>query len=113
MMKTKPKPNKAGAGKLDRSQLLAGKVAVVTGAGSGMGRATAGLMAELGAAGIGLSFKANEVEKGVKEIERTGAKAEGGVADVLETSTPERVVETALEAVGGLGILVNNAAYFE
>src|SRR2546423_1388554 len=46
MMKTKPKPNKAGAGKLDRSQLLAGRVAVVTGAGSGMGRATAGLMAE-------------------------------------------------------------------
>ena len=112
-MKTKPKPNKAGAGKLDRSQLLAGKVAVVTGAGSGMGRATAGLMAELGAAVIVLSLKANEVEKVVKEIERTGGKAKGAVADVSDSSTPERMVKTALEAFGRLDILVNNAAYFE
>jgi len=88
-------------------------VAVVTGAGSGLGRATARLMAELGASVIVLSLKRAEVETVVKEIQSKGGKAHGLVADVSDASTPSRMTQGAVETFGRLDILVNNAAYFE
>ncbi len=112
-MKTNRKPKQLRARKLDRARILAGKVAVITGAGSGMGRATARLMAELGASVVVLSLKRDEVENVVKEIRVAGGKAQGLVADVSDASTPMGMVRTADEGFGRLDILVNNAAYFE
>ncbi len=106
-------PKSTAASKLDRTRILEGKVAVVTGAGSGLGRATARLMAELGASVIVLSLKRAEVETVVKEIQSKGAKAHGLVADVSDASTPSRMTQGAVETFGRLDILVNNAAYFE
>jgi NAD(P)-dependent dehydrogenase (short-subunit alcohol dehydrogenase family) len=93
--------------------LLAGKVAAITGAGSGIGRASARLMADLGASVVVLSLKRDEVANVVKEIRAAGGKAQGLAADVSGSSTPRRMVRTAVEAFRRLDILVNNAAYFE
>jgi len=112
-MKRNPSPKPAGTSKLDRRRILQGKVAVVTGAGSGLGRATARLMAELGASVVVLSLKRDEVETVTKEIQSQGGKARGLVADVAAASTLGRLVQIAIQAFGRLDILVNNAAYFE
>jgi len=112
-MKTNQKPKRLSATKLDRSRILVGRVAVVTGAGSGIGRAAARLMAGLGASVVVLSLKREDVENGVKEIRAAGGNAQGLVANVSDGATPARMVHTAVEAFGHLDILVNNAAYFE
>lgn len=112
-MKSNPPPKRASASILNRARILQGKVAVVTGAGSGLGRATARLMAELGASVVVLSLRRDEVETVVKEIQSKGGKARGLVADVAAASTPGRMVRSAIQAFGRVDILVNNAAYFE
>jgi NAD(P)-dependent dehydrogenase (short-subunit alcohol dehydrogenase family) len=97
----------------DRNRLFAGQAALITGAGSGLGRAAARLLAASGASVGVLSLERDEVERVVKEIRDAGGNAAGLVADVSDPATPERAVQQILEAFGGLHILVNNAAYFE
>ncbi|GIG68341.1 SDR family NAD(P)-dependent oxidoreductase [Phytomonospora endophytica] len=83
---------------------LQGKRAVVTGAASGIGRATAELMAELGAS----VAVVDRDEAGAKAV----AEGIGGIAvatDVASAADCERAVATAVEAFGGLDVLVNNA----
>ena len=83
---------------------LQGKRAVVTGAASGIGRATAELMAELGAS----VAVVDRDEAGAKAV----AEGIGGIAvatDVAGAADCERAVATAVEAFGGLDVLVNNA----
>jgi NAD(P)-dependent dehydrogenase (short-subunit alcohol dehydrogenase family) len=112
-MKENPSPKPTADSKLDRRRIFQGKVAVVTGAGSGLGRATARLMADLGASVVVLSLKRDEVETVTKEIQSNGGKAHGLVADVADTSTPTRMRQSAVEEFGRLDVLVNNAACFE
>jgi len=87
---------------------LAGKVAVVTGAGRGLGRAMA-----LGLAAAGARVAATA--RTAAEIEKTACAAGGPgmimplVADVTSEDDCRRVVQGALKAFGGLHILVNNA----
>jgi NAD(P)-dependent dehydrogenase (short-subunit alcohol dehydrogenase family) len=97
----------------DRNRLFAGQAAMVTGAGSGLGRATARLLAEAGAAVVVLSRDAQEVERVVAEITGAGGRAVGLAADVSDPATPGRAVRLAVQTFGGLHVLVNNAAYFE
>lgn len=104
---------RTASGKLDRNRILRDKVAVVTGAGSGLGQATAQLMAKHGASVVVLSLKHEQVETVVQEIRSQGEKALGLVADVSEPSAPTHMVQNAVDAFGRLDILVNNAAYFE
>jgi 3-oxoacyl-[acyl-carrier protein] reductase len=91
------------------SRSVEGKVAIVTGAASGMGRATAHLFADEGAHVAVTDLDATAVQKVVDEIEGAGGSAAGWVMDVTDTETVNRVVGAAAERFGGLDIVVNNA----
>ncbi len=91
---------------------LAGQVAVVTGAGRGIGRAIARRFAAEGAAVVLASRSAKELDEAVAEITKTGGKAAAVSADVAREQDCERVVRAAREKFGAIHILVNNAGAF-
>ena len=91
---------------------LQGKVALVTGAGSGMGRAMAQLFAAEGARVVVADVLPERVEAVVEEIGSSGGEAVGAVADVSKQEDVEKMVATALE-LGRLDILVNNAGVMD
>ncbi|HAC59708.1 MAG TPA: NAD(P)-dependent oxidoreductase, partial [Rhodobiaceae bacterium] len=93
--------------KLSRS--IRGKVALVTGAASGMGRATAHVFADEGAKVAVIDLKQDRVDAVVKEIEAAGGEAAGWALDVADGEGIVRVVKEVGERFGGLDILVNNA----
>lgn len=88
------------------------KVAVITGAGSGIGRATALLFAKKGAKVLVVDLDSKEGSKTVDSIEGHGGEARLVVADVSKASNVQRMVKTILELWGRLDILVNNAGIF-
>ncbi|HEX6420450.1 MAG TPA: SDR family NAD(P)-dependent oxidoreductase [Acidimicrobiales bacterium] len=92
---------------LERS--IAGRVAVVTGAASGMGRATAHLLADEGAAVAVVDRAADGVDAVVGEITGAGGRAEGWALDVADAAAVRRAVAEVVERVGPPDILVNNA----
>lgn len=91
------------------SRSIAGKVALVTGAASGMGRATAHLFADEGAIVAVTDVAAEGVEKVVAEITAAGREAAAWVLDVSDPGSIVTVVDEIVERFGGLDILVNNA----
>ncbi|MBV1871242.1 MAG: SDR family oxidoreductase [Gammaproteobacteria bacterium] len=97
---------------------LEGKVAIVTGAGGGLGRSHAKLLASLGASvvvndlgcsvdGSGETTPAAQVV--VDEIIAAGGKAVANMDSVTDRSAAANIVRTAIDTFGGLHILVNNA----
>jgi 3-oxoacyl-[acyl-carrier protein] reductase len=94
---------------LDMSQSLKGKVALVTGAGKGIGRAAAIALAKEGAH-IGLIARSEDKLQQVKaEIEALGVKAAYAAADVASMDDINAAVETLKEDLGPTDILINNA----
>ncbi|HKA89561.1 MAG TPA: SDR family NAD(P)-dependent oxidoreductase [Haliangiales bacterium] len=98
--------------------LLDGKVAAITGAGGGIGRAHALLFAregakvvvnDLGGARDGTGSGHTMAEKVVEEIKAAGGQAVPSYDDVSERAGADNIVKTALDAFGQLDILVNNA----
>ncbi|QBJ97174.1 3-oxoacyl-ACP reductase [Rhodococcus sp. ABRD24] len=88
---------------------LEGKVAIVTGSGSGLGRAEAIGLAQSGASVVVNDLKANEaVEATLDEIRALGGKVEFVAGDVGERSTADAMMAAA-EGLGGVDIVVNNA----
>jgi glucose 1-dehydrogenase len=89
---------------------LAGKVAIVTGASSGIGYAIAQLFAQHGAA-VAINYVAhgNDAQKLVGEIEAAGGRAIALEGDVSDVRAVESLVETTVETFGRLDVLVNNA----
>ena len=95
---------------LDRIFSLEGKVALVTGASSGIGRGLAVGLAEAGAA-VGVHGRnAEEIANTCRMIEEVGGVALPMQADLVDTATCAPLVEQIRAELGGLDILVNNAA---
>ena len=95
---------------------LDGRVAVVTGAGRGLGRGYATLLADRGAQVVvnnrirpGTELGAPVADEVVELITSAGGKAVASYADVADRKGAASVVETALEAFGRIDIVVNNA----
>jgi 3-oxoacyl-[acyl-carrier protein] reductase len=93
--------------KLSRS--VAGKVAIVTGAASGMGRATAHLFADEGARVAVVDLGSDRVKAVVDEINDAGGDAAGFVTDVSDPAQIHKLVDDVVAQFGGIDILVNNA----
>jgi NAD(P)-dependent dehydrogenase (short-subunit alcohol dehydrogenase family) len=88
---------------------LDGKVAVVTGAGRGLGRAYAEALAAAGAALVVNDLDGDAVAETVAAIDESGAKAVGVTAAVGPAETAERLVEVAVQSFGRLDVMVTNA----
>lgn len=91
---------------------LDGEVAVVTGAGAGIGRAIAEILASAGAAVIAADLDAAAAEETVARINGAGGKAKGIAANVADEAAPHEIMQAALDAFGRLDILVNNAGVY-
>ena len=89
---------------------LRGKVAIVTGAGSGIGRAIALRFAAEGASLLVNDLNADSASRVAKEIEAAGGSARAFPADVSDARQVEALIRAATSAFGRLDVLVNNAA---
>jgi NAD(P)-dependent dehydrogenase (short-subunit alcohol dehydrogenase family) len=86
---------------------------VVTGAGSGIGRATALAFAQRGAKVVAADLNAEGAAAVVKEIEAAGGTAVAVVGDLSEQKVVDEVVDTAVKTFGGVAVLVNNAGIMD
>src|SRR6185437_1011560 len=90
---------------------LAGKVAVVTGAGRNIGRAIALTLSEGGASVlVNARSNRNEAEAVAREIEAAGSQAVVHIGDVADAKAVQAMADAAVNAFGRVDILVNNAA---
>ena len=89
--------------------MVAGKVAIVTGAGSGIGEACSRMLAARGARVVVNDVNAEAAERVVAAIGEEGGTAMAVLADVADPAGCESLVEQAVGAYGGLHIAVNNA----
>jgi NAD(P)-dependent dehydrogenase (short-subunit alcohol dehydrogenase family) len=88
---------------------FAGKIAFVTGAGGGIGRATALAFAQAGAQVAVVDVTKESVEETAKLIEEAGGRALTLVADVRQSEQVKAVLDQTVEAFGGLDVAFNNA----
>lgn len=90
---------------------IEGKAAVVTGGGTGVGRATALELARRGCSVlINYNRSKNEAEETAEEIAKHGVKGIAFQADVADDASCRKMIETAVREFGRLDVLVNNAA---
>jgi NAD(P)-dependent dehydrogenase (short-subunit alcohol dehydrogenase family) len=91
--------------------MLDGKIAVITGAGAGLGRAYAMLLASEGAAVVVNDFSSLHAERVTAEITDAGGRAVAVVADVGDSASGNLILAKAVAAFGGVDILINNAGF--
>ncbi|MFU1794039.1 SDR family NAD(P)-dependent oxidoreductase [Paenibacillus azoreducens] len=88
---------------------VSGKVAIVTGAAGGMGKADALLLAQEGAKVVVTDIQEDKVNAVVEEIHKNGGEAIGFRHDVTSENEWERIVEETVKKWGKIDVLVNNA----
>jgi len=91
---------------------VAGKTAIVTGAGTGIGRATAQLLAQRGARVVAAGLQPERLRETVEAITSAGGEAVAVDADLSDPEAIEQVASRAQHAFGGTDVLVNNAAVY-
>jgi len=91
------------------SQELKGRVALITGAGSGIGKAAALLLARQGARVAGLGRSEEELRETIDEIKRTGGEAIFLLADISQAGEMERAYQNLIKEWGRLDIVFANA----
>jgi NADP-dependent 3-hydroxy acid dehydrogenase YdfG len=92
-----------------KDKLLLDKVALITGAGSGIGAATATLFASEGAKVIITGDNEDNIKKVTEEIKNNDGIANYAILDISNESAWKKVVEEAILLYGKIDILVNNA----
>ena len=90
---------------------LSGRTAIVTGAARGIGAAIADKLASEGARVLAVDLDAQPLEDTTRAINGAGGNAVAHVADVTAPEFGETTVASALDQLGGLDIIVNNAGY--
>jgi NADP-dependent 3-hydroxy acid dehydrogenase YdfG len=91
------------------SQSIEGKVVVITGASSGIGEATARLLAKDGAKIVAVARRKSRLDQLVKDIEAAGGRAIAVEADVTAYEDMQRAANNAKDTYGRLDVWVNNA----
>ena len=91
---------------------LQGKVAVITGAGSGIGRVAASLFAAEGAQVVVADVMGDHAEAAVADIEGAGGTATAVTVDVSDEAQVGAMIDRAVSAYGGVHVLFNNAGIF-
>ena len=91
---------------------LAGRVAIVTGGARGMGRAFSKALAGAGAAVLVADLREDEGRETVRAIEVAGGRAAFKAVDVADLASTEAMAAAAVSELGGVDILINNAAMF-
>jgi NAD(P)-dependent dehydrogenase (short-subunit alcohol dehydrogenase family) len=89
---------------------LSGKVAIVTGASSGIGLATARVLAQRGASVVLTGTRAANVEPGAAAIRQAGGKAEAMALDLADAASIKALIDAVIGKYGRIDILHNNAA---
>ena len=88
---------------------LKDKIVIITGAGSGIGAATAKLFATHGAVVVASDINFGDAQKVVDEIEKSGGKASAIKTDVTKFEEVESLIGAAVKEYGRLDVMVNNA----
>src|SRR5207253_2971860 len=91
---------------------LSGKVCLITGAGSGMGRSAALAFAREGAAVAAFDNRQEPLDAVVAEVHKAGGKCEGFLCDVSKEADVKKAVAAAAKKFGKLTALYNNAGIF-
>ncbi len=94
---------------IDRAWDLSGEVAVVTGAGRGIGEGVAKRLARAGAAVVCAARRTDEIERVAREIVADGGRAHAVTTDVTSERALDALAASALDAYGRLDVWVNNA----
>ena len=90
---------------------LQDRVAIVTGAGRGVGAATAQRLAAAGASVVVNDLDGEEAEQTVHSIRAAGGEAVACVGDITAEAFPDQLISESLAGFGGIDIIVNNAGY--
>jgi len=91
---------------------LAGRVAVVTGGGGGIGGAVSDVLAAAGAHVVVVDIDAGLAAARVEEIERSGGSGQALIADVCDREQVANIARTALQVSGHIDVLVNNVGHY-
>jgi 3-oxoacyl-[acyl-carrier protein] reductase len=91
--------------------MIDGKVAIVTGSGRGIGAASAKKLAAEGASLVVSDIDSAPAEETVAAIRKAGGRAIAVVGDVTDPAFPSLLINSTLDAFGGLDIIVNSAGY--